>query len=1117
MGTGQEDYDVFISHWSGDSDRVRPLFEALERRGLRVWFDESSIEDHESITESVRDGVAHSKLLVAYYSRTYPSRRACQWELTAAFTAAQRLGRPSERVLVINPERTEDGGPASDHVYPIELRDARFPRVTDETRDGLDWLDKEADRIATIAGELDGVLGSESTEPSRQIPHRLIGDPGFVGRLEDLWKIHSELSGSEAVLITGATAGDVAQVAGLGGVGKSLLAEEYALRFGAAYPGGVIWLSAAGTPAGMDAVDAAEREAARNSQMRTIAARLGLAFQSSSPEAVDGLVAEALAEAGRCLWVVDDLPVGLSSESARAWLAPHPSAKTLITTRSRSYEFASRLDLACLGAEEGFELLVSARLPDTDEDLQAARDIVEDLGGHPLAIRLAAHILKLEADISSFADFRARLSSPDRDELELAKQLRPELPNGHQASIAATLMRSIDTLDDSARDVLRIASSLSSAPIPKWFFVDTLSKVDALSQDKAREVVRGAVHATDMASLTDGADSRRGAVLVHALVSRVVRFRESDPPRAGAVYQAVVAGLALRLEDVGDFDTHAELSGLIPHVREMAREDGWEPPALPRTRILSEVALYDYLRGDYELAEQAQREVLSRYRDAPLFGALHPATISATSQLGLIRHAQGALAEARELQEEALQAARPVLGEEHKNTLSILNNLGLTMELQGDVAEARELRKEILEARRRAFGAEHPETLAAADNLAMSLRAMGEYERALTLQEQTLEVTRRVLGERHRDVMIACNNLAATLRELDELERAREFQGQAASIALDVLGEEHPQTLLILMGLADILYRLDDLEGARELEEQVLARSRRVFGQEDPRTLEVAHSLAETLCVQDARLKASELLKQTLQARRRVLGDEDPKTLESIELLAETRYVLDDPAGAYELLEELLDTSRRVFGEEHLRTRRAITDFANALFGQGEAQRAGRLQEQLLAIYRHILDGDNPDDLVISDEFIDLLWETGNVASELLSEGSPEDARRLEEQLLEVCRRTIGDEHQTTLHVINDLAVIRSSVGDRKGSGELMDELVQTRRRVLGEQDPETLIAIHNRDMLRAGSRSFAAIPAIPHVVRRSTVKLGRNDPCHCGSGKKYKHCHLDEDLRIRS
>ena len=23
---------------------------------------------------------------------------------------------------------------------------------------------------------------------------------------------------------------------------------------------------------------------------------------------------------------------------------------------------------------------------------------------------------------------------------------------------------------------------------------------------------------------------------------------------------------------------------------------------------------------------------------------------------------------------------------------------------------------------------------------------------------------------------------------------------------------------------------------------------------------------------------------------------------------------------------------------------------------------------------------------------------------------------------------------------------------------------------------------------------------------------LGRNDPCHCGSGRKYKHCCLDKD-----
>jgi SEC-C motif-containing protein len=29
----------------------------------------------------------------------------------------------------------------------------------------------------------------------------------------------------------------------------------------------------------------------------------------------------------------------------------------------------------------------------------------------------------------------------------------------------------------------------------------------------------------------------------------------------------------------------------------------------------------------------------------------------------------------------------------------------------------------------------------------------------------------------------------------------------------------------------------------------------------------------------------------------------------------------------------------------------------------------------------------------------------------------------------------------------------------------------------------------------------------IPQTIFRTTPKVGRNDPCSCGSGKKYKHC----------
>jgi len=33
-----------------------------------------------------------------------------------------------------------------------------------------------------------------------------------------------------------------------------------------------------------------------------------------------------------------------------------------------------------------------------------------------------------------------------------------------------------------------------------------------------------------------------------------------------------------------------------------------------------------------------------------------------------------------------------------------------------------------------------------------------------------------------------------------------------------------------------------------------------------------------------------------------------------------------------------------------------------------------------------------------------------------------------------------------------------------------------------------------------------------PESVKRELPKIGRNDPCPCGSGKKYKSCHMKND-----
>jgi hypothetical protein len=85
-----------------------------------VWFDDERIEPFASIPDRVRAGLGEAKVLVAWYSAAYPTRRACREELTLALLAAERAGEGPERVLVVNPE------PGMGHVLEARLLDRLY-------------------------------------------------------------------------------------------------------------------------------------------------------------------------------------------------------------------------------------------------------------------------------------------------------------------------------------------------------------------------------------------------------------------------------------------------------------------------------------------------------------------------------------------------------------------------------------------------------------------------------------------------------------------------------------------------------------------------------------------------------------------------------------------------------------------------------------------------------------------------------------------------------------------------------------------------------------------------------------------------------------------------------
>ena len=99
---------------------------------------------------------------------------------------------------------------------------------------------------------------------------------------------------------------------------------------------------------------------------------------------------------------------------------------------------------------------------------------------------------------------------------------------------------------------------------------------------------------------------------------------------------------------------------------------------------------------------------------------------------------------------------------------------------------------------------------------------------------------------------------------------------------------------------------------------------------------------------------------------------------------------------------------------------------------------------------------------LLGSEHPDTLRALRNVASLLCTQGNYGEARTLEEQVLEIRRRTLGPEHPQTLLAMNNLAILLRGLGELDEARTLTAEVLEIRRRTLGPEHPQTLLAMGN-------------------------------------------------------
>ena len=84
------EFDLFLSYASEDKGFARPLASALTRRGVRVWFDETSITPGDSVRESIDRGLTRSRFGVVVFSHSFFTKKWTSYELNGLVTREMR-------------------------------------------------------------------------------------------------------------------------------------------------------------------------------------------------------------------------------------------------------------------------------------------------------------------------------------------------------------------------------------------------------------------------------------------------------------------------------------------------------------------------------------------------------------------------------------------------------------------------------------------------------------------------------------------------------------------------------------------------------------------------------------------------------------------------------------------------------------------------------------------------------------------------------------------------------------------------------------------------------------------------------------------------------------------
>ncbi|MEM6636110.1 MAG: tetratricopeptide repeat protein [Pseudomonadota bacterium] len=776
--------DFFISYNSADAAFAEAINAGLRAAGYSTHFAGTDLVEGRGRIEWMQDALLATDRMLALCSPDY-------FKPEAEYSEA-------ERAAVLWDD------PAGKHgrFIPVEIRPCEYPpfinhRTKIKTASGkmvaeaaeavVAWFDKaevserrEAQRIADRTPEIFAV-------PRHRNRH-------FTGRAEALLELHKTLAGGAAAAVTQA-------IGGMGGIGKTTLAAEYAHRFGTAGRyAGVWWVPA-------------ETEEVLIESLAALALRLGIPEQRDSGDMARAALAhvqagkDARGAAGALPWlmVYDNVPnlEGLYAHRAdgtraHPWL-PAGSARVLITSRWDDFgTLAETTRLNAWSVETSVDYFREITGRDDDE---GAETLARSLGGLPLAAEQAAAFLKRHAGIS-FAKYTENL------ERLIDRAPDPGALGPYGRTVYATLTTALPDLSPACVDLLCLLSWLSED--------GTESMLVQATADNSPEVLSPALSEAF-------ADDFLREEVIQVAADLSILERKSDPTGYEMLVLHRVTGLVLRIwqarEEVEGWDTRAVLmvnrvypfhsaqpnhwslaAQLLPHARvfvERGPESG--EGAVARCPVLNKAALYLVARGDEAGAIRMLEPAVELARRT--YGEMHTEFTAGYSNLALRYSEAGRLDEAQAAFEKVIEIKKELLDENDPSLAITYTNLAAVHWEKSEFEKAEPLlilAKDIEEVAGGKMSANYAAGLNGLGALYSSwAEKTGDAEKqrqARLMKDEALEIARLALGERHTETALYLHNIAIQRSIEGDNQSASEFECRALAIQLSLGQIRHART-----------------------------------------------------------------------------------------------------------------------------------------------------------------------------------------------------------------------------------------------------------------------------------------------------------------------------------